>query len=64
MFCERLESNSIGLHDGDRDMTRLAGIDVSHNTAFARVRAADDLALGSVSQTFHSGILLRANIFV
>lgn len=42
---KRLESLAIRLHDRDRDMTRLAGLDVADDTGLARVRACGDEAV-------------------
>jgi hypothetical protein len=48
--CERFESLSSRLHDRYGHVTCLAFFDIPHDSGFARMRAADDFALGAVLQ--------------
>jgi hypothetical protein len=45
---ESLESNSVFLFNGNRDMARLACLDVVHGSGFTGVRAPNDTTKGSV----------------
>ena len=45
---EGLEALTVGLDDGDGEVTGLAGIDVPDDAGFAGMGAADDLAGGAV----------------
>jgi hypothetical protein len=48
--CERFESFSSRLHNRYGHVTCLTLFDVPHDSGFARMRAADDFALGAVLQ--------------
>jgi hypothetical protein len=48
--CERFESLSSRLHNRYGHVTCLAFFDIPHDSGFARMRAADDFALGAVLQ--------------
>jgi hypothetical protein len=48
--CERFESFASRLHNRYGHVTRLTFFDISHDSGFARMRAADDFALGAVLQ--------------
>ena|SRR5690242_682246 len=55
VFGEGLEAHAVGLDDGNGDVTRLAGFDVSHYAGFAGVRSGDDLAFGAIGEFFVRG---------
>lgn len=48
ILCERFESLAICLHHSDRDMSCLAGIDVTNNAGFSHMHSAYDSAVRSV----------------
>jgi hypothetical protein len=48
IFCQGFESLSVWRDHSNCYMTSFAGVDVSYGAAFAFMRAADDLALGTV----------------
>jgi hypothetical protein len=48
--CERFESFASRLHNRYGHVTRLTFFDIPHDSGFARMRAADDFALGAVLQ--------------
>jgi len=50
VFSQSLEANTILLHNGDRDVTRLARLDVRHLAGLPGMRAADDLARRAIYQ--------------
>lgn len=47
---ECLEPNAVSLHDGNRDLTRLTGLDVSDNARLPRMRTGSHLALRAILQ--------------
>jgi hypothetical protein len=49
IFGEGLEALSVGLDDGNGNITGFASFDISYDAGFAFVCAADDFALGTVA---------------
>ena len=50
IFGQGLESHSALLHNRNRNMPRFPRLYVAHDTGFARMCSADDVALGAVYQ--------------
>ena len=48
IFSKRFEPIAIRLHDGNRHMAGLTGVDICHRAGFAFMRSANDIALVAV----------------
>lgn len=47
---ERLEANTVFLHNRNGDVPSLAGVDIPDRAGLAGVRAANDLALSAINE--------------